>query len=75
MSTTKKKCIILTQNTEEETRPHSHGERIDVLVKCIQQEDSLNHHVVNAVHIELHLRPAVAMTQAKLRLLQVRFLK
>jgi len=56
-------------------RPDSHGEGIDVLVKCIQQKDCLDHHVVNTIHIELHLGPAVAMPQAKLGLLQVRILQ
>lgn len=66
---------MLTINMRTRKRPDSHGEGIDVLVKCIQQKDSLDHHVVNTIHIELHLGPAVAMPQAKLGLLQVRVLQ
>jgi hypothetical protein len=35
----------------------------------------LNDHVIHTVHIELDLCPAVAMAQAKLSLLQVRWLQ
>jgi hypothetical protein len=45
-------------------QPYSHGEGIDILVKCIQQKDCLNHHVIHTVHIEFDLSPAIAVAQA-----------
>ena len=65
LQTVNKKC----DRRKKWNRPNSHGEGVDVLVKSIQQKDCLNHHVVNTVHIELHLGPAVAMPQAELGLL------
>ena len=35
---------------------HAHHKGVDVLVQRVQQGDGLDHHVVHAVHIELHLR-------------------
>lgn len=45
--------------------PNSHREGIDVLVKLIQETDTLNDHVVHSVDIKLDLvsRITVAKTQ------------
>jgi hypothetical protein len=45
-------------------QPHSHGEGVNILIKCIQQKDRLNNHVIHTVNIELDLCPAIAMPQA-----------
>ena len=36
--------------------PYTHAESIDVFVKCIQQTDALDDHVIYTVHIELHFQ-------------------
>jgi hypothetical protein len=71
------RAIRQSRNVRDEktNRPNSHGEGIDILVKSIQQKDCLNHHVVDTIHIELHLGSAVAMPQAKLGLFQVGLLQ
>lgn len=51
--------------------PDPHGERIDVLIKSIEKEDSLNHHIVHTVYIELDFCAAVTVTQTKLGFFQV----
>ncbi len=48
--------------------PDPHGEGIDVLVQLVQQADGLDDHVVHTVHVELHLRPGIAVSQAELSL-------
>ena len=48
----------LVQLREVERVPftNTHAEQIDVLVKLIEQRNRLDNHVVDTVHIELHLK-------------------
>lgn len=48
--------------------PNSHGESVDVFVQLIQQRDGLDDHVVHPVHVELDLRPRVAVAETQLGL-------
>jgi len=47
--------------------PNAHRESVDVLVKLVEQTDGLYYHVVRSVHVELHLRSRVAVSEAELR--------
>lgn len=46
--------------------PHTHGERVDVLVELIQESDGLDDHVVCPVDIKLDFGSGVAVTQTQL---------
>lgn len=48
--------------------PNSHGESVDVFVQLVQQSDRLDDHVVDPVHIELHLGSGVAVAETQLGL-------
>lgn len=54
--------------TNINNKPDSHGEGIDIFIKSIEKEDGLNDHIIDSVHIELHLCSAVTVSQTKLGL-------
>lgn len=61
----KKKKKIVT-NLIKWKLPYSHGKGIDILVKLVQQRNSLDNHVVYSVDIELDFGSGVAVAQTKL---------
>lgn len=54
--------------------PDSHGEWIDILIKCVEKEDCLNDHIVNPVDIKFNLGSAVTVAKTKLCLFQISLL-
>lgn len=47
---------------------HSHGKRVDVLIKLVEQCDALDYHIVRSVDVELDLAAGVGVAETELRL-------